>query len=307
MTRYILGRAMFAIVTLWCVITITFFLLRLVPGGPFDSQRALPPEVEQNLRAAYQLDDPLPLQYLSYLGNLITGDFGPSFQHKDFTVGELIANGLPASLSVGGLALVFALFVGVFLGVTMAARQRRLVDNVLSSLVTLFLALPPIIMGPLLVLAFAVNLGWLPAGGLDSARSYLLPALALALPYTAAFARLAKGGCIDALQESYVLTARAKGVTDARLMFRHVLRPSLIPVLAFLAPATATLLVGSMIVEEIFSIPGLGRYFVQGAINQDYSLVLGAVIVYSALILLLNFLVDISFLKLDPRTRNSIR
>ena len=307
MIRYIVRRAAFGLVTLWCVVTITFFLLRAIPGGPFDSQRALPPAVEKNLQAAYHLDDPIALQYLTYLNNLLQGDFGPSFQHKDFSVGELIANGLPASLRIGGLALAFAFSSGILLGIVMAAKQNGVLDSILSSVVTLFLAIPPIIMAPILVLCFAVNLGWFPAGGLDSISSYVLPATALALPYTAAFARLAKGGCIDVMRESYVLAARAKGVSTARLMTQHVLRPALIPVVAFLAPATATLFTGSMIVEEIFSIPGLGRYFVQGAINQDYSLVLGAVIVYSALILLLNFLVDLSFLKLDPRIRSTIR
>ena len=303
MLRYTIRRLLFMAATVWVVVTITFFLLRAAPGGPFDSERAVSPAVEANLLAAYNLDDPLLVQYGSYLWNLLQGDLGPSFKLKDFGVAELLLNGLPISLLIGGMALVIALFSGVVLGALMARFYGQTLDRVLTTVVTCFLAVPPLVSGPILVLVFAVGLQWLPAGGLDSPMHYVLPTIALCIPYIAAFSRLCRGSCLETLGQPYATTALAKGVSHWQLMRTHIVPASLIPVLSYVGPAAATLLAGSMVVEVFFSIPGIGYHFVQGALNRDYTLVLGAVLVYTSTILVLNFLIDLSFLKIDPRIR----
>lgn len=303
MARYLLRRLAFALITLWVVVTVAFFLARAVPGGPFDGQRRLPPAVEANLRAAYHLDEPLLGQYVRYLGMLSRSDLGPSFRQKDFSVNELIAQGLPISLAVGGSALALALSLGVVGGTFAALARNRPRDRLLVVLATLGLAFPPIIVGPVLVLVFAVLLGWLPAGGYDSAKHYVLPVVALSLPYAAAFTRLARGSVAEVLARPHVRTARAKGLAPWRLVVRHVLPSALVPVISFAGPAAAALLAGSMVIEEVFSLPGLGRYFVQGALNRDYTLVTGAVVVYAALVLACNLLADLCHMRLEPRLR----
>lgn len=303
MARYLARRLAVSLVTLWAVVTVVFFLARAAPGGPFDGERRLPPAVEANLRAAYNLDDPLPQQYVRYLWRLAQGDLGPSFRSKDFTVNELIGRGLPVSLAIGGLALALAAGLGVAIGTGAALRQGSVADRALTLLATAGLALPPIIVAPLLVLAFAVTLGWFPAGGFGTPRHMVLPAVALALPYVAAFARLARGSVAEALAAPHVPTARAKGLPAFRLVRRHVLPTGLMPVVSFLGPAAAALLAGSMVIEEVFSLPGIGRYFVQGALSRDYTLVMGTVVVYAALILTFNLAVDVAYSRLDPRIR----
>ena len=305
MTRFVVRRVAFMIVTLWCVVSVTFFLLRLAPGGPFDGAQRMPAEIEANLRASYHLDEPLPIQYFRYLYQLVQLDFGPSFKQKDFSVNELIAAGLPVSLRLGGLALVFALALGLFVGAIAATHHDSWLDRTLSTSATFGLAIPPIVVAPLLVLGFAVILRWFPAGGTGSFMHYVLPAIALGLPHSAAFAKLMRGSCIDVLQQPFVLTARAKGISTWRVSLRHVFPSAGVPVLSFLGPASATLLAGSLVVEEVFALPGLGRYFVQGAVNRDYTLVLGAVVVYAGMLLLLNFVVDLCYSRLDPRIRLS--
>lgn len=305
MGRYLRRRFAFALVTLWAVATVTFLLVRLAPGGPFDGERPLPPAVEANLRAAYHLDEPLIAQYGRYLGMLVRGDLGPSFRQKDFSVNELIASGLPVSLTVGGIAFLLAVGLGVAFGTFAALKQNRAPDRLLLAFATGALALPPIVIAPLLVLVFAVALGWLPAGGFEGARHAVLPAVALALPYAAAFARLARGSVAEALARPHVLTARAKGLPAWRLVSRHVLPSALVPVVAFAGPAAAALLAGSMVIEEVFSLPGLGRYFVQGALNRDYTLVTGAAIVYAAIVLACNLAADLALARLDPRVRHA--
>ncbi len=305
MLRYVLRRLLFALVTLWAVVTVTFFLARAAPGGPFDGERRLPPEVEANLRAAYHLDEPIGSQYVRYLGMVAQADLGPSFRHKDFSVNELVRGGLPISLTVGMCALLLALGLGVVGGTFAALARDGPGDRAVVGAATLGLALPPIVIAPLLVLVFAVELGWLPAGGYDSARHFVLPAVALALPYAAAFARLARGSVAETLGRPNIVTARAKGIPQWRLVRRHVLPSALMPVLSFLGPAAAALLAGSMVIEEVFSLPGLGRLFVQGALNRDYTLVTGAVIVYAALVLAFNLLVDLGYARLDPRIRHA--
>lgn len=305
MGRYLRRRFAFALVTLWAVATVTFLLVRLAPGGPFDGERRLPPAVEANLRAAYHLDEPLIAQYGRYLGMLVRGDLGPSFRQKDFSVNELIASGLPVSLTVGGIAFLLAAGLGVAFGTFAALKRNGAPDRLLLAFATGALALPPIVIAPLLVLVFAVALGWLPAGGFESARHAVLPAVALALPYAAAFARLARGSVAEALVRPHVLTARAKGLPAWRLVSRHVLPSALVPVVAFAGPAAAALLAGSMVIEEVFSLPGLGRYFVQGALNRDYTLVTGAAVVYAAIVLACNLAADVALARLDPRVRHA--
>lgn len=303
--RYLLRRLAFSLITLWAVASVAFFLVRAAPGGPFDGERRLPPAVEANLRAAYHLDEPLLRQYARYLGNLAAGDFGPSFRSKDFSVNALIAKGLPVSLLVGGAAFALALGTGVAAGTWAACRRGRAWDRFLAVCTALSLALPPIIVAPALVLLFAVTLRWLPAGGSAGAAHFVLPVVALALPYAAAFARLARGSALEVLARPHVLTARAKGMPTPRIVLRHVLPSALLPVVSFAGPAAAALLAGSMVVEEVFSLPGLGRYFVQGALNRDYTLVTGAVVVYAGLVLALNLAADLCLARLDPRIRHA--
>ncbi len=303
MTRYLARRFAISLVTLWAVVTLVFFLVRVAPGGPFDGERRLPPEVEANLRAAYHLDEPLLDQYARYVAMLARGDFGPSFRSKDFTVNELIARGLPVSLAVGGLALALAAGLGIAAGTVAGLRRDRGWDRGLTLAATAGLALPPIVVAPLLVLVFAVTLRWLPAGGFTSPAHVVLPAVALALPYLAAFTRLTRGSVAQALTAPHVRTARAKGLPAHRIVVRHLLPAALMPVVSFLGPAAAALLAGSMVIEEVFSLPGLGRYFVQGALNRDYTLVMGTVVVYATLILVFNLAVDLVYTRLDPRIR----
>lgn len=305
MGRYLLRRFAFALIVLWAVVSATFLLVRLAPGGPFDGERRLPPAVEANLRAAYHLDEPLAVQYARYLGMLARGDLGPSFRQKDFSVNELIAQGLPISLTVGGLAFAVALLAGVSFGAFAALAPESPRDRALVAFATLALALPPIVVAPALVLVFAVALGWFPAGGFETPTHYVLPVLALALPYAAAFARLARGSVAETLAKPHVLTARAKGLPKRRILLRHVLPSALIPAVSFAGPAAAALLAGSVVIEEVFSLPGLGRYFTQGALNRDYTLVTGAVVVYAALVLLFNLLADLLYAQLDPRIRHA--
>ena len=303
MARYLLTRLALTVITFWVIVSAVFFLLRLAPGGPFDGERRLPPEVEANLLAAYNLDKPLAAQYLDYLKMLVRGDLGPSFRQKDFSVAELVVEGLPVSLTVGLLALVLAVLGGVTLGTRAGLRRGSTADVLIMGTANLGLAVPAIVLAPLLVLIFAVWLQWLPAGGTGSAAHYLLPSLALALPFLAAIARLTRGSVAEAASEPHVVTARAKGLGSGRIVRRHILPIALLPVLSFLGPAAAGLLTGSVVIEQVFELPGIGRYFVQAALNRDYTLVMGVVIVYALLILTFNLLVDLCYARLDPRIR----
>ncbi|MCL4722218.1 MAG: oligopeptide ABC transporter permease OppB [Gammaproteobacteria bacterium] len=305
MPRLILRRLLEAIPTLLVLVAVTFFMMRMAPGGPFDSEKRLPAEVEQNLRAAYHLDEPLYQQFGRYLGNLARGDFGPSFQYRDRTVTELIASGFPVSLRLGGFAMLIALFAGVSLGTFAALRQNRAADYATMAVAMTGISLPNFVLAPILILVFAVYLGWLPAGGLGQGgvRNLLLPVLTLALTQVAYISRLTRGSMIEVLRSPFIRTARAQGLPTRTIILRHALKPALVPVVSYLGPATAGLITGSVVIEQIFGLPGLGRYFVQGALNRDYTLVLGIVIFYGALIILLNFLVDLVYGWLDPRSR----
>ncbi len=301
----LLRRAGFAAVTFLLVVTAVFFLLRLAPGGPFDGERRLPPEIEANLKAAYSLDAPLYQQFASYLNKLAHGDLGPSFRQKDFSVNDLVASGLPTSAGLGFSALLLAVVSGLLVGVLAAQKPGSLLDVALMSINNLQLAVPTIVVAPLLILLFAVTLSWVPAGGSGSTAHFVLPVIALALPYAAAVARLIRGSVVELAGEPHVTTARAKGLSRQRILLRHILPMAAIPLVSFLGPAAAGLLTGSVVVEQVFDLPGIGRYFVQGALARDYTLVMGVVVVYSSAILLFNLLVDLLYGWLDPRIRVS--
>lgn len=307
MIRHALLRLLTAVPTLLVLVTLTFFLMRLAPGGPFDRERSLPPEIEAVLAAEYHLDEPLPQQYLRYLSGLVRGDLGPSFQYEGFRVSELIAKGLPVSLALGALAMLLALLIGVSMGIIAALAHRRLPDYGLMSVALLGVSIPSYVIAPILVLVFAVTLRWLPAGGWVPGRfsDLVLPVIALALPLISAIARLMRGALLEVLQQPYLRTAHAKGLSPAKVILRHAMKPALMPLLSYLGPATAGILTGSVVVEQVFDLPGIGRYFVQGALNRDYTLVLGVVAVYGTLIVLFNFMVDLAYGLLDPRIKTS--
>lgn len=299
------GRLLEALLTLWLLATLCFVLLRAAPGGPFDTEKAAPPEVQAALEARYRLDRPLVAQYGAWLGDVARGDLGPSFQYPDYTVNQLVAQALPVSLLNGGLALLLALLLGVPLGVWAALRAGAWVDRALMLFAGLGLAVPKFVVAPLLVLLFAVTLQWLPAGGWGEWDNIVLPVIALALPNLAYCARLTRASMLETLGAEYLVAARARGLSEARLLFAHALKPGLLPVIAWLSPALINIVTGSAVVEQVFGIPGMGRYFVQGALNRDYTLVLGVVLVVGALIVAINALVDALRAWMDPRLRDA--
>jgi oligopeptide transport system permease protein len=303
--RYSLTRFLGAIPTLLILITVAFFMIRAAPGGPFDAEKQLPPEIEANLRAAYHLDEPLVQQFGRYVWNLARGDFGPSFQYKDYSVTELIAAGFPVSLRLGGSAMLLALLVGVFAGTIAALRQNSRTDHAVMAVSMTGISIPNFVMAPLLILFFAVYLGWLPAGGIGDGglRYMILPVISLALPQVAYISRLTRGSMIEVLRSNFVRTARAQGLPERTVILRHALKPALLPVVSYLGPATAAVITGSVVIEQIFGVPGLGRYFVQGALNRDYTLVMGVVVFYGALIILFNLFVDLVYAWLDPKVK----
>ncbi|HRQ63644.1 MAG TPA: oligopeptide ABC transporter permease OppB [Xanthomonadaceae bacterium] len=305
LTRYVLRRLLGAIPTLFILLTLAFFMIRMAPGGPFDGDKVLPPEIQANLDAKYRLDQPLWQQYFSYLGDILQGDLGPSFQYRDFTVNELIAQGFPVSLRLGASALFLAFTFGVLIGSVAAWRQNSKLDHWLMGSSMVGIAVPNFVVAPLLVLLFGVTLGWLPAGGWGGgAFSHLiLPIIALSLPYLAYIARLTRGSMVETLRSDFIRTARAKGLPESKVLLKHALRPALLPVVSYLGPAAAAIITGSVVIEQIFGLPGMGRYFVQGALNRDYTLVMGVVIFVGVLIVVFNLIVDVLYAILDPRIR----
>jgi oligopeptide transport system permease protein len=299
----LIRRLATAIPTLLAVILLSFVLMRAAPGSPFDSERPLDPATRAAFAAAYGLDKPLPEQAARYLGGVLTGDFGPSLVYKDFTVGALIGQGLPVSLTLGGLALLLALALGIGAATFAGTHAGGWADRAVMTVATLLTAIPTFVTGPALALVFALWLQLLPVSGLDGAASLVLPVVALALPVAGAIARLARAGLAVALAQDHVLTARARGLAPRAILWRHALRPALVPVVSYLGPAAAGLLTGAVVIETVFGLPGLGRYFVQGALNRDYPLVLGVVILYAGLILLFNLIADLAYGWLDPRVR----
>ena len=309
MAAYLLRRLLISVPTLLVIVTIAFFMMRIAPGGPFDEERALPPQIEKNMLAAYDLDQPLAVQYWRYLTGVVQGDFGPSFKYRDFTVAELLITGFPPSLKVGGSAILLAILVGVTLGTVAAVRQNSTVDHAVMATAMTGIAIPNFVMAPLLTLVFGVFLGVLPVAGWGggSFRHLILPVIALALPQIAYIARLTRGSMIETLGADHIRTARAKGLSERMVVTRHALQGALLPVVSYLGPAAAQLISGSLVIEQIFGIPGIGRYFIQGALNRDYTLVMGTVIVYALLILILNLIVDLLYSLLDPKGSASSR
>lgn len=306
MINFVLRRLMSAIPTIFIVVTISFFLMRFAPGGPFSLERPLPPQTMENIIATFHLNDPLWKQYLHYLGNAFTGDFGPSFVYKDNTVAQLMSQALPYSIRLGGTALILALVIGVILGTIAALRQNGWIDFTVMSFATIGITVPNFVVGPVLTLIFALSLSWLPAGGWgDGSLYYLaLPITVLALPQVAIIARLTRGSMIEALHTDHIRTARAYGLPSRTVVITHAMRGALLPVVSYLAPAAAALLTGSAVVESIFTIPGVGRFFVIGALNRDYPLVMATVLLVSVFVIVFNLLVDIAYGLLDPRVRH---
>ena len=302
---FVLRRLFGAIPTLLLVIALSFLLTRLAPGGPFDEEQSLPPEIRANLEAAYGLDDPALVQFGRYLRGLLQGDFGPSFKFRDFTVGELIADGLPVSLGLGAGAMLLALALGIPAGVLAALSRRGPADRLVMAFAVLGISIPVFVVAPLLTLVFGLWLGWLPVAGWLPGRpsDVLLPVVALAIPVIAFIARLMRGSLLEVLRAPWVRAARARGLGEGAVIMRHALPAALLPVISYAGPAAAAVLAGSLVVETYFGLPGMGRHLVQGALNRDYTLVMGMVIVYAALMIAFNLLADLAYAGLDPRIR----
>jgi|SRR5580658_1065898 oligopeptide transport system permease protein len=304
MLSFISKRLLAAIPTLFAIVTLAFFMVRLAPGGPFSSERAVPPEIEANLNRIYHLDQPLIVQYWDYLESVLVGDFGPSFRYKDYSVTELIWDGFPISLQLGLAAVFIAVIIGSTLGTIAALHQNRAIDYTVMAAAMTGITIPNLVMAPLFTLVFGVYLGILPAGGWGDGwqiQYKILPVVALALPQIAYVARLTRGSMIEVLRANYIRTARAKGLSEWLTLTRHASRAALLPVVSYLGPAAAGIATGSVVIEVVFGIPGSGRYFVQGALNRDYTLVLGVVIVYAVLIISFNLIVDVLYGVLDPK------
>ncbi len=348
MLRFIVRRLLGAIPTLFIIIVMAFFLMRAAPGGPFDQERNLPPEIERNILASYDLDKPLYRQFLDintfvcsaqysgadaatlaaqkltlrdgkyfdendrqirclggYFGKLLSGDLGPSYKIKDFTVAELIADGAPVSAALGISAILLAMTVGLTLGTFAALRQNGIGDYSTMTIAMIGVTIPNFVMAPILTLIFGNYLGWLPVGGWNDGafRNMLLPVISLSLLQIAVISRLTRGGMIEVLRSNYVRTARAKGLPERLVITRHAMRAALLPLVSYLGPATAGIVTGSLVIEQIFGLPGIGKYFINGALQRDYTLVMGVVILYASLVLVLNLVADVLYGLLDPKVR----
>jgi oligopeptide transport system permease protein len=349
MLRFIVRRLLGAIPTLFVIIVMAFFIMRAAPGGPFDQERSLPPEIEKNILAAYDLDKPLLRQFIDidgfvcnakflgtpaeadlaarkltlkdgkyfdasnrqvrclggYFGKLLGGDLGPSYKIKDFTVAELIADGAPVSAALGISAILLAVTIGLTLGTIAALRQNGVVDYSTMTLAMVGVTVPSFVMAPLLTLIFGNYLGWLPVGGWDEGafRNMILPVVSLSLLQIAVIARLTRGGMIEVLRSNYVRTARAKGLPERLVITRHAMRAAVLPLVSYLGPATAGIVTGSLVIEQIFGLPGIGKYFIKGALDRDYTLVMGVVILYASLVIMLNLVADVLYGFLDPKVK----
>jgi oligopeptide transport system permease protein len=305
MFRYVLRRLLTAVPTLFVIVTTSFFLMRVAPGGPFNQEKGLNPIIKANLERVFGLDQPLWQQYLTYLGNLLHGDFGPSYNLPDFTIAELFAKGLPISIELGGYALVLALVIGCAMGVFAALRQNTAADYIVTGFATAGSTIPTFVIAPVYQVVFGLMLAAVPVGGWNDGAliNKIGPVLTLSLPFIAVFARLMRGAMIEALHTHHIRTARAMGLSDYSVIVRHAMRGALLPIVSYAGPAAAALLTGSVIVETIFQIPGIGRYFVDGALNRDYTLVMGTVVVVAVFTIIFNLIVDLLYAVIDPRVR----
>jgi len=305
MIRFIIRRLISLIPTLFLIVTFSFFIMKVAPGGPFSAERNPPPEVLANINKVYHLDEPIPKQYVRYLGNMLRGDLGPSFRYKDYTVNDLIGNTMPNSLILGITALCSALVFGLLVGLVSAVKRNSIADYASMSIAVIGISVPLFVVGPLLMLLFAVKLKWLPTSGWINGRQGLktlvMPALALSLPYFAYIARLSRASVLEVLRSDYIRTAYAKGLSYPVVLFKHALKGALLPVISYLGPAFAGIITGSVVIEKIFLVPGLGTFFVQSALNRDYTLIMGTVVMYSVILILMNFVVDILYAVIDPR------
>jgi len=307
MLVFIFKRLIQAIPVLLLVATVTFFMIRSAPGGPFDKDRAAPPEVMIQLNKRYHLDDPLWKQYIDYMGNLLHGDFGPSFKYASHSVTELIAAGFPATAEMSLYALLFAMLVGLSAGIYAALKHNTAGDYIPMTVAMLGICMPTFVLGPILLLIFGLWLQWLPVAGWGQIPGdKILPSITLGSVYAAYIARISRGGMLEILSQDYIRTARAKGLSNARIIFVHALRGGIAPVISFLGPAIAGLLAGSFVVESIFQVPGLGRFYVMAAFNRDYTMILGCTIFFSFLIIMFNLLSDIVLVWLNPKLRQQL-
>lgn len=301
--RFVLRRLAGMVPTLWAIITITFFLIRLAPGGPFMAEREIPPEARDALVAKYGLDQPLLVQYGRYLKSVVVFDFGPSYRFPSRSVREIILGALPVSLELGAYAILLALFLGIPIGTIAALRQNTWLDHGPMSIAMLGVSIPNFVLGPILIFVFALSLRWLPPALWGPPATKVLPTVTLAAIYVAYIARLTRGGMLEVTRQDFIRTARAKGLAERTLVTRHAMRGGLLPVVSFLGPAMARAVTGSIVVEKIFAIPGVGQYFVNAAFNRDYTLVMGVVVFYAGFLILFNLLVDLTYAVLDPRVR----
>ncbi len=305
MLRYAILRILQAIPTLLLVIAIAFLMVHAAPGGPFDSERVLSAEIERNIDNAYHLDEPLPQQFFRYLSGVVRGDLGPSFRYRDHSVSEIIRNAFPQSMRLGALAIMLALLLGIAAGLLAALKKNTLIDRLVTAVAMIGISVPIFVVAPLMVLVFAVLLNWLPASwsGGGGAERMILPVIALALPQIAFIARLTRASMIEVMSSDYIRTARAQGLKTFSIVRYHALKPAMLPLLSYLGPAIAGVITGSVVVEQVFGIPGVGQFFIQGALNRDYTLVLGITIFYAAIVIALNLVVDLLYGFLDPRIR----
>ncbi len=305
MFKFILKRVLESIPTMLVLITVSFFLMRFAPGNPFSSERTLPPQVMENINAKYGLDKPVMEQYTTYLTNVIKGDLGPSFKYKDFTVNELVSAALPVSAKIGAFAFIFAVIFGVAVGTIAALRQNTWLDYSVMSTAMLGIVMPSFVLAPVLIYLFSINLGWFPAGGwLDGGWQYMvLPVLGMSMMYVATFARITRGSMIEVLNSNFIRTARAKGLSYSYIVIRHALKPAMLPVISYMGPAFVGIITGSVVIETIFGLPGIGKLFVNAAFNRDYSLVMGVTILIGFLFILFNAIVDILLAYVDPKIR----
>lgn len=303
MTKYIVKRLLFMVLALWVITTITFFMMHAIPGGPFTSDRQLPAAVEAALNAKYKLDQPLYVQYFDYLKGLMRLDLGPSFKYEGVSVNEFIATGFPISASLGGLTIVFCLIIAIPLGITAALKNGKWQDMLAMFIATIGVTIPSFVIASLLMYVFSLKLGWLPTFGLNSWKGYILPVIAMGGYALAYLARLMRSSLLEVMGQDYIRTARAKGLSEFKVVVRHALRNALIPLITVLGPTIAALLTGSFVIEKIFAVPGLGQHFVSSISNRDYTTIMGVTIFYAAILIAMTFIVDIFYCLIDPRIK----